>query len=108
MENIFALIYIDFEEFHFLEMGNKDFILEKYNERINERKDFEEKYKNLYDEKYDFYNAPENQDEWDDYINHKGRKINHIDNLCIQGYKNGIIQCVCREFGIHKDKTIWY
>ena len=108
MGNIFALVYIDFEEFYILEMGNREFILRKYNERINQRKDFEEKYKDSYDKEYNFYNAPDNENERDDYFNHKGRKINNIDGLCIQGYKDGIIQCMCREFGINKNKTIWY
>ena len=108
MKNIFALVYVDFDEFHILEMGDKDFIFQKYNERIEERKNFEEKYKNSYDKEYDFYNAPENENEWDEYYNHKGRKIDKVDHLCIQGYKDGIIQCVCKEFGINKNRTIWY
>ncbi len=108
MGNIFALIYIEHDEFNILEMGSKEFILRKYNERINQRKDFEEKYKDSYDKEYGFYNAPENENEWDDYFKHKGRRINKIDHLCIQGYKDGIIQCVCKDFGINKNKRIWY
>jgi len=108
MRNIFALVYIENDEFNILEMGRREFILRKYNERINQRKDFEEKYKDSYNKEYNFYNAPKNENEWDDHFNHKGRKIDDVDALCIQGYKDGIIQCVCREFGINKNKTFLY
>lgn len=81
MKDIFALVYIENDEFNILEMGDKDFILQKYNERINQRKEFKETYKDSYDEKYDFYNAPENENEWNDYFNHNGLVENNKEDL---------------------------
>ena len=108
MKNYFALVYIDYDSLLLLEIGEKDFILEKYNERIETRKDFEERFKKFYDPNYDFYDAPEDEDEIKIYFDHKGRHIDKLDNLCIMGYKDHKIQCVCKDFGINNGKMIFY
>jgi len=108
MKEVFALIYAKYDEFYLLEMGDRDFIFEKYNEKISQRKDFEEKFKHLWDERLKFYDVSDNDQEYDDMIRHPANNIDDIDHLCIQGYnKEGKIKCVCKDFGIKKDRTIF-
>ena len=108
MKEVFALIYAKYDEFYLLEMGDRDFIFEKYNEKISQRKDFEEKFKHLWDEKLKIYDVPDNDQEYDNMVRHPGNSIDDIDHLCIQGYdEDGKIKCVCKDFGIKKDRIIF-
>ncbi|HBD92558.1 MAG TPA: hypothetical protein DC057_00125 [Spirochaetia bacterium] len=107
-ENVFALVYVDEEELLLLEIGKRDFILEKYNERIKQRKDFEKRFEKSYDPEFNMYNVPEDKNEIEAFIDHKGRSIDKLDRLCIMGYKDDRITCVCKDFGINNGKMIFY
>lgn len=113
MEEIFALVYVDYEGLSLLDIGNKDFILKRYNDKIKKRKEFEEKYRHFYDDEMDYYKTPEKYHEQDKegylaFISHEGRHIDNPKRLCVMGYKDNRIQCVCKDFGMGSGETIFY
>jgi hypothetical protein len=101
MEEIFVLVYVDYESLLILELGNKEFISKKYieyksktEEFLNKWKEFDRSENNLPDEYYEdpFY------------------KYWELDRFCIQGYSEdrSDIICVCRKFGFELDEPIYY
>jgi len=95
----FALVYADYEGLNLLALGDKEFIKSEYERIKNEVQEFLQK--------YNFKNVKSYELPNEFYMN-KYCSMTDLDRLCIQGYKNGEIQCVCEEFETQPKEKIYY
>ena len=95
----FALVYCDYEGLCLLELGNAEFIKNKYNEYKSKIIELKEKYK----KELDLCDLPDEYylDPFSDYDN--------PNRLCIQGYNDdNKIECACKKFDIYNSEPIFY
>jgi len=96
----FILVYCDYESLHLLELGDKDFIKNKYDEYKSEIIKFKEKYEKEFSDDLDLP---------DEYYDNPLHNYENLNRLCIQGYDgNNKIKCVCKKFGISNSEQIFY
>jgi hypothetical protein len=100
MEKVFALVYVDFEGISLLELGNRDFIRDRYNYYISRSEAFMAKWNPILE---DCLNDPPDEYYDDDFQNYKD-----LNRFCIMGYRDNLTtSCVCKDFGI-KHRVIFY
>lgn len=104
MEDIFALVYVDYEGLLLLEMGEKEFVLQKYNESKQQIEEYNSKMEPYFDLFYD--DLPEEVQEYKS--NHRFASMDDAQRLCVMGYKDSEIKCVCKDFGIDLEEPIFY
>jgi hypothetical protein len=100
MPKVYALVYVDHEGLNLLELGDKDFIFDKYNEYTQKAEEFLSIWKTK------IYNYEEMPDEYYDNPLHR---FYEVERFCIQGYNSeNEIGCVCRDFGLKLENPILY
>ena len=75
--DVFALVHLDYEGLQILELGHKNFILEKYS---------------WWKEQFEFASEGTNQGD-------------ASENLCIMGYVEKEVACVCNNFDVSISKV---
>jgi hypothetical protein len=101
MEEIFALVYVDYESLYLLELGDKDFIWDRYNKYICKAEAFMAKWNPILE---DFLNEPPDEYYDNDFHNYKD-----LNRFCIMGYRdNQEVSCVCDKFGIKHREPVYY
>jgi hypothetical protein len=91
-KEVFALVYFDFEGLGLLEMGDAEFIKQKYLEYKTSIEETEKKY--IFTKRW---MRPEEY--WDEPFANM-----EVNRLCVYGYKDNEIGCVCKDFGIGSDE----
>lgn len=101
MNECFALVYTDYEGLELLALGDKEFVFNEYKRIKNEIKTLHKKYN---------YNPNGVQDQElpDEFYLNDYCFFNDLERLCIQGYKDGKIECVCEQFEIKLSETKFY
>ncbi len=95
----YALVYADYESLDLLALGDEDFVKTEYERIKNEIQNLNDKFNVNNDSKS--WELPNEYYE-SDYCNKE------VDRLCIQGYKEGNIKCLCGQFGIEPTERIYY
>lgn len=101
----YALVYVDYEGLNLLSLGDKLSIYYDYVEYKKGIENLKEKYKDelkKYDSHEDIDALP------DEYYNEKYHSYKEIERLCIMGYRDNEIDCLCKEFGIELKESIGY
>ena len=100
----YALVYVDYEGLNLLSLGDKLSIYYDYSEYKKGIENLKEKYKDelkKYDSREDIDALPNEY-----YKSEYSSK--EVERLCIMGYRNNKINCLCEEFGIELKEQIFY